>query len=228
MTPLQIGGVVGSAFAALGNRTSNAATEATPASEEVQDRFLKLLVTQLKNQDPLNPLDNAAVTSQLSQISTVAGVEKLNTTLETLLNSYHDDQAAQAAALIGRQVLVPGSHLTLSRGTALAGVSLGEAADTVAIQIVDPSGRVVQSRNLGPREAGSFSFVWDGRTDTGAVAPPGNYRFTVVAERAGEKVEATALQLGTVSALIRDKSGSFQLDLGGLGRVNFDQVQQVF
>ncbi|MCM8596238.1 flagellar hook assembly protein FlgD [Accumulibacter sp.] len=226
MTPLQLGSVVGSAFAALGSRTTNTATEATPASEEVQDRFLKLLVTQLKNQDPLNPLDNAAVTSQLSQISTVAGVEKLNTTLETLLNSYHDDQAAQAAALIGRQVLVPGSHLTLSRGTALAGVSLGEAADSVAIQIVDPSGRVVQSRTLGPCNAGSFSFIWDGMTDSGSAAPPGTYSFAVAALRDGQRVDAQTLQPGTVGGVVRSKGG-FELDLGALGRVGFDKVQQI-
>jgi flagellar basal-body rod modification protein FlgD len=76
----------------------------------VQNRFLKLLVTQLQNQDPLNPLDNAAVTTQLSQINTVTGIERLNATLETLLNTFNDGQAMQAAALIGKSVLVAGSR----------------------------------------------------------------------------------------------------------------------
>jgi len=228
MASVQASNSASDIFAALNAQATAASSAGGSTSAAVQDRFLQLLITQLKNQDPLNPLDNAAVTTQISQINTVAGIERLNATLETLLGAYGESQAMQAAALIGKDVLVGGSGLVLAGGEARGGVSLGAPVDRVVLTVLDGAGRPVQKQVLGAHGAGSFSFVWDGRTDTGAVAPPGNYRFTVVAERAGEKVEATALQLGTVSALIRDKSGSFQLDLGGLGRVNFDQVQQVF
>jgi flagellar basal-body rod modification protein FlgD len=74
---------------------------------DAQDRFLKLLTTQLKNQDPLNPMDNAQMTSQLAQISTVDGIEKLNATLQKMLSSSNEPEAMQASALVGHQVMVP-------------------------------------------------------------------------------------------------------------------------
>ncbi|MCB1941504.1 MAG: flagellar hook assembly protein FlgD [Candidatus Accumulibacter sp.] len=209
------------------NAQSRAGTSAlVSTSEEVQNRFLKLLVTQLKNQDPLNPLDNAAVTTQISQINTVTGIERLNATLETLLSTYNDGQAVQAAALIGKSVLVRGSGLVLANGTASGGVNLAEPVDDVMLTILGAGGSVLQSQRLGARDAGSFAFSWDGKTAAGSDAPPGSYGFTVDAVRGGEKVAAETLQIGTVSALVREKSG-FQLDLGGLGRVDFGKVQQI-
>jgi flagellar basal-body rod modification protein FlgD len=210
-------------FAAL---NAQAKAGAASTSEEVQNRFLKLLVTQLKNQDPLNPLDNAAVTTQMSQINTVTGIERLNETLQTLLSTYNEGQAMQAAGLIGKSVLVAGSRLVLADGKAGGGANLAGPADNVTLTIVDAAGKVVQNQTIGARDAGIFDFVWDGKTDAGAVAPPGTYSFTVNAVRGGEKVTAETLQVGTVSALVRGKSG-FQLELGGQGRVDFDKVQQI-
>ncbi|EXI76698.1 MAG TPA: flagellar hook assembly protein FlgD [Candidatus Accumulibacter phosphatis] len=213
-------------FATLNAQTRAGATASATTSEDVQNRFLKLLVTQLQNQDPLNPLDNAAVTTQVSQISTVTGIEKLNATLEVLLGSYREAQAMQGAALMGRNVLVSGSRLTLAGGQAAAGVNLAEAADQVKLTILDGAGTVVQSQNLGAREAGSFSFAWDGRNDAGVTMPPGNYSFKVSALRGADKVAAEPLQLGTVSALVKGANG-FELEVGGIGRVGFDKVQQI-
>ncbi len=208
------------------NAGATASGDRASASEEVQNRFLKLLVTQLQNQDPLNPLDNAAVTTQISQINTVTGIERLNATLDKLLTTYSDSQAMQAANLIGKRVLVPGSTLRLLDGAAAGGVRLDDKADKVTVSIVDASGRIVQSQNLGAHEAGLLSFVWDGKTDGGATAPSGRYAFNVTATYAGEKVKAEALQVGTVSALVRDVD-QFLLDLGELGRVGFDALQEI-
>ncbi|EXI68148.1 MAG: Basal-body rod modification protein FlgD [Candidatus Accumulibacter adjunctus] len=223
---LQVASAASSIFSALNASSSDAGTAPATTSEEVQNRFLKLLVTQLQNQDPLNPLDNAAVTTQVSQISTVTGIEKLNATLATLLGSYQDTQAMQGAALMGRNVLTVGSRLSLAAGQAVAGVQLAEAADQVKLTILDAAGTVVQSQNLGAREAGSFSFAWDGRNDAGLPVAPGNYSFRVSALRGADKVAAEPLQLGTVSALVRTPKG-FELDVSGAGRIRFDQVQQI-
>ena len=213
-------------MAALNAQAKTGTNELVSTSEEVQNRFLKLLVTQLKNQDPLNLLDNAAVTTQISQINTVTGIERLNATLETLLSTYSDGQAVQAAALIGKSVLVGGSGLSLLNGVANGGVKLAEPADNVTLSILGASGNVLQSEQLGAREAGSFAFTWDGKTSAGTDAPPGSYGFVVNAVRGSEQVPAETLQIGTVNALVRDKGG-FQLDLGGLGRVDFSKVQQI-
>jgi flagellar basal-body rod modification protein FlgD len=114
-------------LASLNAQTKSGNNQLLSTTEEVQNRFLKLLVTQLKNQDPLNPLDNAAVTSQISQINTVTGIERLNTTLETLLSTFNEGQAVQAAGLIGKNVLVGGSGLALVNGQANGGVNLADA-----------------------------------------------------------------------------------------------------
>src|SRR5687767_7932008 len=106
-------------FAAYG-----ATNTAKSAADDIQDRFLKLLVTQMKNQDPLNPLDNAQVTTQLAQISTVNGVERLNSAIRAISDSFAAGQSLQAAGMIGREVLVPGSTLQLAGGAARFGVEL--------------------------------------------------------------------------------------------------------
>src|SRR5450830_116367 len=102
------------------------------------DKFMTLLVTQLKNQDPLNPLDNAQITSQLAQLSTVTGVNKLNTTLESLKASYQSSESASATNLIGQGVLVAGNDTYLTGGKAIFGVDLPTAADSVKVIITDP------------------------------------------------------------------------------------------
>lgn len=205
---------------------AKASAATTGTTQEAQDRFLTLLVTQLKNQDPLNPMDNAQVTTQLAQMSTVSGIEKLNTTLDTLLGAYNDAQSMQAAALIGKTVLVPGSGLALSNGSAYGGVNLSSAADQVTVNILDSSGNVLQTENLGEQPAGPLDFSWDGKTSAGATVADGSYKFTVEAKQGGVAVVADALQIGTVSALVRGKNG-FLLDLGALGTVDFKTVQQI-
>ena len=194
--------------------------------EDQQNRFLKLLVTQLRNQDPLNPLDNAQMTSQLAQMSTVSGIEKLNTTLSGLVDGLGNSQAMQAAEMIGKKVLVPGNKLSLVGGQAQAGVNLGAAADQVTVSVMDASGKVLQSQTLGAQKAGVLDFVWDGMTDSGAKAPDGAYTFKVDAVRGGAPVTVDALNVGTVSALVRSKGG-FLLDLGVMGTVDFKNVQEI-
>ncbi len=214
-----------SIFSSLNGTSSSTATTKT-AAEQQQDRFLTLLVTQLKNQDPLNPMDNAEMTSQMAQMSTVEGIEKLNTTLSSMVDDIANSQSMQAASMIGKGVLVPGKNMTLSDGTAYAGINLESAADQVTLKIMDSSGNVIQTEKLGAREAGVFNIGWDGVMADGTTAADGNYTFSVEAVQGGNTVTATALQIGTVSAFLRSSSG-FLLDLGSLGTFEFDDVQQI-
>ena len=213
-------------YAAINAAAASAKDTATSSTDEAQDRFLKLLVTQLKNQDPLNPMDNAQMTSQLAQMSTVTGIEKLNSTLNTLVGDIGSSQSMQAAGMIGKTVLVPGKNLTLSKSEAYAGVNLANDADQVTLKIMDSTGAVIQTQKLGAHDAGIFNIAWDGSTDAGAKAADGAYTFSVEAVQGETKVTADALQVGTVSALVRSQ-GEFLLDLGSLGRVGFNDVQQI-
>ncbi|MDR1276848.1 MAG: flagellar hook assembly protein FlgD [Candidatus Accumulibacter sp.] len=205
--------------------TTNTTTY-TSSVKETQERFLTLLVTQLKNQDPLNPMDNAQMTSQLAQMEMVEGVERVNTTLNSLIEDLSVSQSMQAAALIGKNVLVEGSGLVLQEGFAFGGVSLPEAADSVTVHIFDASGAEVQKEVLGAKAAGTFNFAWDGTVGEGEQLADGKYTFTVEATSGGRSVAATPLQLGMVSALVRS-GNSFLLDLGPLGSVDYKSVLQV-
>src|SRR4030065_1785635 len=122
---------------------TSAATTTKSAVQESEDRFLKLLVTQMKNQDPLNPLDNAQITSQMAQISTVSGIDKLNTTLQNMAASFAANQSLQVTNMIGHGVLVPGSTMQLADGKSIGGVDLPQAVDQVTITIREAQGAVV-------------------------------------------------------------------------------------
>jgi flagellar basal-body rod modification protein FlgD len=200
--------------------SSNAMTDA-------QNRFLKLLTTQLKNQDPLNPMDNAQMTSQLAQISTVDGIEKLNATLQKLVANSVDGEAMQAANLVGRQVMIAGSGLQLGDNGAAGGVELAAAADQVLVTIKDPNGLVMKTIDLGNLEAGIHNFTWDGTTDAGAQAVNGGYSVAVAARRGTEKVTASALQLTGVTNINRSTQG-VTLNLGSLGLVTLSDLKQIF
>ena len=219
--------------------TANGVGTTTSNANATQDRFLKLLVTQLQNQDPLNPMDNAQMTTQLAQISTVTGIDKLNTTLSSMIDSVASSQNVQSAEMIGKSVLVAGSKLELSSSTAkdstgkdvttksaVGGVKLAGAADSVTVTVKDSSGNVVSVQNLGAQKAGVFNYAWDGTTDAKTTAADGTYTISVSALQGTNKVEATAMQFGTVSALVRSGS-TFLLDLGSLGKVALSDVQQI-
>ncbi|MBU1237147.1 MAG: flagellar hook assembly protein FlgD [Gammaproteobacteria bacterium] len=193
---------------------------------ETENRFLKLLTTQLKNQDPLNPLDNAEVTSQLAQISTVSGIEKLNATLQTLLAGAVDSQTTQAASLVGNAVMVPGNSLVLSSSAGVGGLVLDSDADNVTVTISDENGLVMRTMELGALDAGLHNIAWDGATDSGEVAVDGNYSISVAATLDGDKVTATPLNLGVVRSVITGTSG-YLLDLGSLGLFTMDDVKQI-
>jgi flagellar basal-body rod modification protein FlgD len=196
-------------------------------AEKTADRFLKLLVAQMKNQDPLNPMDNAQMTSQLAQISTVDGIEKLNATLQKLLSSTVDAEAMQAAVLVGRQVMVGGSGLKLTDGSAVGGLELAAAADQVLLTIKDPNGLQIRSIELGALGAGAHNFAWDGRTDSGAQAVNGNYSISVAAKRGSDKVEVSPLQLAGVVSVNRSSQG-VTLDLGQFGLAKMNDIKQIF
>ncbi|MDR1349947.1 MAG: flagellar hook assembly protein FlgD [Zoogloeaceae bacterium] len=204
-----------------------AAAKAASAAEEMSERFMTLFLAQLRNQDPLNPMENAEMTSQLAQMNMVSGLEQLNATMNVLLGSYGEALSLQAANLIGKNVLVPGDQLALTEEGSLFGLDLQTAADKVEILIMDANGVEIARQNLGQLNAGSQAFYWDGTDNNGDTATPGVYRFSVLASLNGESVGANAMQVGTVSALIRGNNG-FVIEVAGVGNVTLDNVKQVF
>jgi flagellar basal-body rod modification protein FlgD len=203
----------------------SAAGAAKPTSD-TQSRFLTLLVSQLKNQDPLNPLDNAQVTSQMAQLSTVDGIEKTNAAIAALSDRFDNLQTMQGATLVGRQVLIEGQDLNLHAGVARAGAQLDAPADHVTVSIKDNTGREIRRLELGSQQAGMLQFNWDGLTETGEPAADGRYRFDVEATAAGKAVTASGLTFARVDGVASGPDG-FLLSLGGYGNVTLAQVKQI-
>ncbi|WP_341675323.1 flagellar hook assembly protein FlgD [Niveibacterium sp. SC-1] len=208
------------------NGTKKTTTKTDDNSAVSQSNFLTMLTTQLQNQDPMNPLDNSQMTSQLAQISTVDGITQLNTTMQSMLAASQSSETMQAANLVGRAVLIEGSQLQMAQGAALGGVELSQPADNVKVQIKDNGGNVIRTLDLGAMDAGSQAFGWDGKTDEGVAAADGTYSVSVSAVRGDTKVDVTALQLGTVSGVIRAANG-VKIEVGGLGLHTMDDIKQI-
>lgn len=214
---------------------SNATTQAlgglsatSNLMSDTQDRFLTLLVTQLKNQDPLNPMENAELTSQIAQLSTVNGITQLNQTLLALSGQIDVSTAMQASALIGRDVLVPGDKIALGSGvTTPAGIELDAPATQVTVEVVDRGGKVMRSYDLGPQGVGIVGLQWDGLDAAGAAAPDGAYFLRVTAiDGTGRQVPAGTLSYAQVTAVDYGKNG-VKLDLGILGKADLADVRKV-
>ena len=204
----------------------NPTKDAGKTADATQDRFMKLLITQMKNQDPLNPLDNAQVTSQLAQLSTVSGIDKMNATLQSLMGSFQSNQSVQAAGMIGHGVLVPGKSISLAGSKAVFGVDLTSSADKVQVAIKDAAGKVVHSFDLGSKDAGTTPLTWDGIKDDGSKAADGAYTIDITATQGAAKVDATALSFGQVVSVSTGAQG-VKLNVPGLGAVAMGDVRQI-
>jgi flagellar basal-body rod modification protein FlgD len=205
-------------------RSSVGGTLASSTADESQDRFLKLLVTQMRNQDPMNPMDNAQVTTQLAQISTVGGIDKLNNSLSAMSSAM---SATQNASLIGRNVVVSSDLVRLgSTGPVTVGVELAGAADKVGVAIQDASGRTVRSLSFGALPQGTSTFEWDGRNDAGERVAAGDYSLRLNATNASRAVVASGLVAGYVDSVTM-QGGSSLLNLRGLGAADVSQVRRI-
>ena len=159
---------------AVGSSTAKAATAQTDATA-TQDRFLKLLVAQLNNQDPMNPMDNAQMTTQMTQINTVSGIQQLNETLKGMADQMASSQAMQGTTLIGKDALVEGDALAFDGGTGKGAFTLDGAATSVKVDIIGKNGETLQTLDLGAREAGQHGFEWP----AGAIDPNQVAKFSV-------------------------------------------------
>ncbi len=223
----------------LNNMNLGAAAKQTQGtSQALSDSFMTLLVTQLKNQDPLKPMENAEMTSQLAQINTVNGIQELNTTLEGITSQIDSGQTLQAAALIGQGVLVPGDRVLVGKGsddvdavaTTPFGVELRSPADEVKITLTSKGGEVVRTFDVGPLGAGVESFTWDGLAGEGENSAPvaeGEYTVSIEASQGGDPVSVTTLNYAQVGGVVKTDSGP-RLDLGAIdGQVGLEDVRQI-
>jgi flagellar basal-body rod modification protein FlgD len=199
---------------------------ATASIDETGDRFLKLLVAQMRNQDPLSPLDNAQVTTQLAQINTVQGIDRLNAAMQRMLDGSKAGSTSELASMVGRRVLVDGDAMVLpAEGTARAGFELAGPASSVSIEVLDGNGVVVDTRRLQNLPAGLQTFDWDG-TVAGTRRDAGVYTLRLNAVDGERPVAATPLAAVPVQAVLRDAEGD-RLHLGTHGTRTLAEVRGV-
>ncbi|SNY60113.1 flagellar hook assembly protein FlgD [Enterobacter sp. CC120223-11] len=212
--------------------TTSSGSLTSSSANDLQSSFLTLLVAQLKNQDPTNPMDNAQLTSQLAQISTVSGIEKLNTTLGSISGQIDNSQSLQASNLIGHGVMIPGSVVLAGSdtdgkaSTTPFGVELTQAADKATATITDSTGKVIRTLDLGSQTAGVHTFTWDGTASDGSTVPDGAYSVSIAASTNGTQLVAQPLQFALVQGVTKGSSGNL-LDLGTYGTTTLDEVRQI-
>jgi flagellar basal-body rod modification protein FlgD len=204
-----------SSSAAKGDKVLNTASEQN-------DRFLKLLTTQLTNQDPLNPLDNAQMTSQMAQISTVSGLEQLNAAMNALAGQFVQLQAMQGASLVGRSVMASGDRLTVRDGSAGGGFELAASAGNVSIEVLNAAGQVVKTQALGAKAAGRHAFDFDAR----GLADDAAYSFRVAARSGNTSIDATSLVRDQVKA-VNTSGKTLTLELANGTTLPYSTVQSI-
>jgi len=202
---------------------SNGGSTTSSSPQKMQDTFLKLLVAQLQNQDPMNPMDNAQMTSQMAQINTVTGIANMNTSLSGISSQFTGLQNMMGASLVGHKVLANGNQLSFDGTTGQGAFSLSGAASAVTVKVMGTDGQVLGSLDLGAQSAGLNKFSWDGTgVDTSKVAG-----FQVQATgMAGASVTATPMSAQTVTS-VSLSNGSLMLNTSGGQTVNYSNVQTI-
>lgn len=217
----------------VGSTTANsviAQFTATPESktEGAQDRFLKLLVTQMQNQDPLNPMENAQVTSQIAQINTVTGIDKLNTSVTSMSDRLANAQSIQASSMIGRHVLAAGNKVEFDGTSAPLTFDLPVRAASVNVSVVDEKGATLYSQDLRATDSGRQVVTWDG-TLKGSTekAAAGVYTFRIEAlDAKGTTMDTTTYGYARVGSVTLE-NGGVTVNTRALGAIAVDKVDAI-
>jgi len=217
-------------FASLGLSTNEAQTRGTSKANELGlNTFLKLMVTQLNNQDPFKPMENGDFLGQIAQFGSVTGLDQLNKNFESLAASLTSGQALQAGSLVGREVLAPVDTGYLMPGGSLRGqVRLDQSSPQVVVRITDQVGQLVRELPLGSAPPGDLNFSWDGMDDAGNYAVPGLYNIQVEAMQNDRAVDLQTKLFSRVESVNLSGSNGLTLNLEGLGPIAFNNVQQIY
>lgn len=200
---------------------SNDSTAAAAAMKKAtgmnKDDFLKLFVTQLQNQDPMNPQDSSQFIAQLAQLTQVEQAYNTNSNLQDMLNQANNTTTLSAVSFIGKEVVAPGSQVDLQTGSpTLVNYRLSSAAQTVTFSIKDASGAAVKTLTLGRTAAGDGSIAWDGTDNNGRQLPAGTYSVAVTGGNVdGTTFAGTPLIKGKVDGVNMEGS-SPSLTIGAL------------
>jgi flagellar basal-body rod modification protein FlgD len=214
-----------SGAAATGTAAAEAAMKQSTGMNK--DDFLKLFVTQLQNQDPLNPQDSTQFISQLAQLTQVEQAYNTNTNLQNMLNQGGNSMAMNSVSLIGKQVEAAGNQVNLQSGSpATVNFNLAQSASQVDVAVLDAAGTVIKNISGGAMGSGTGSVAWDGTNNAGTALAPGAYSFSVSAKDAsGNAVVSSSRIKGKVDGV--DMSGATPVLSIGSVKLNLTDVTAV-
>ncbi|MBW1215030.1 flagellar hook assembly protein FlgD [Pantoea allii] len=196
-------------------------------AQSLQSHFLTMLVTQLKNQDPTNPMQNSQLTTQLAQINTLSGIEKLNNTLGSISQQISRSQSLQSSMLVGHGVMVSGSQILVDKKVATPfGVALTGVTDSTLFTIKDARENVVRTIVAGTLKAGVHTFTWDGNMQDGKPAPDGKYSFSVTAGKGNTAGTVQSLNYARVNG-VSTVNNTLMLDLGAQGLISLNDIRKI-
>lgn len=212
------------------NSLQNPTPTSTKSNDALgKDAFLQLLVTQMKNQNPLDPQDNSEFVAQLAQFSSLESMQNLTSTVDTIAANYQSSQALQASSLVGRSVIVSSSSTVVDTIKGMTGtVVVPSSSPMTTVKISDAQGNVVRTIDLGTQTAGNASFTWDGKNESGEVATAGNYSFVATGSLEGTATALATYLPATVNSVTTGVNGAeMTLNLAGGQSVALSKVQTI-
>lgn len=206
-----------------------ATKSATGKNELGKDAFLQLLVTQLKNQNPLDPQDNSAFVAQLAQFSSLEGITTLNTSVNNISGSFKSSQALQASSLVGRSVVVQTGSAYVDTTKSMTGsVVVPTSVASSTVTVTDKDGKTVKTIDLGSQAQGNASFVWDGTNTAGEKVDPGTYTFKASAQIDDKATDLITYLPATVNSVtLSQTGGEMMLNLANMGSIALSKVQTI-
>lgn len=205
---------------------NNTATSKNKGSLDQAD-FLKLMTTQLQHQDPTKPMDNSQMVAQMAQLSTVQGISDLNTSVKGFQQSMASDQVLRGAALVGHDVMVPSTKVSLEAEGGTSGTVAAPSAGSVTVDITDANGLKINQLTVPASAAGEVAFQWDGTNADGKRMPPGSYTVTAThTDSAGAQTKLATYVEAEVESVTVGSDGLY-LNLKGLGTAPLDYVLRV-
>ncbi|WP_288435020.1 flagellar hook assembly protein FlgD [uncultured Pseudomonas sp.] len=215
------------------NKTSatgdSSGSETKKTSQLGKDEFLKLMVAQMNNQNPLEPQGNGEFIAQLAQFSTVEGITNLNTSVSSILSGSQSSQALQASTLVGRKVIVDTDKVKVDTSADFKGaLNLTASSPNVWVNVYNDAGNQVNRLNLGQQSSGLVNFTWDGTDANGKKLDAGTYRFEAQAN-VNDTTTAmkTSLPANVDSVTLGQNGGEMTLNLAGVGSIGISKVQAV-
>ena len=211
------------------NIGSNSLNAGVGQSQLTQENFMKLLVTQLKMQNPLSPFDATTMMQQISQLTGLSATQKMVDSVDTLKANLGVSQVLEASSLVGKNVQLVSDKLDLSdRSEATGAVLVPKGVETIDVSITDSTGKEVKKLKLHANSEGVLDFSWDGKDESGATLTPGLYQMSAIGHVGNEQVEISTAANFKVSSVALDRSsGKVIVNVNGLGGVSIDDVVKI-